>query len=41
MEPYNIELAEGAKPYHLKRPYTIPQAYSKNRQTRSRTDSKI
>ena len=21
MEPYNIELAEGAKPYHLKRPY--------------------
>ena len=27
MEPYNIELAEGAKPYHLKRSYTIPQAY--------------
>ena len=29
MEPYNIELAEGAQPYHLKRPYTIPQAYIK------------
>ena len=29
MEPYNIELAEGAKPYHLKRPYTILQAYLK------------
>ena len=29
MEPYNIELVEGAKPYHLKRTYTIPQAYLK------------
>ena len=29
MEPYNIELAEGATPYHLKRAYTIPQAYLK------------
>ena len=29
MDPYDVELAEGAKPYHLKRPYTIPQAYIK------------
>ena len=27
MEPYNIELAVGAMPYHLKRPYTIPYVY--------------
>ena len=27
MKPYNIELADGATPYHLKRPYTIPHAY--------------
>ena len=27
MEPYNIELADGATPYYLKRPYTIPHAY--------------
>ena len=29
MDPYDIELADGAKPYHLKRAYTIPQAYLK------------
>ena len=29
METYNIELTKGAKPYHLKRSYTIPQAYLK------------
>ena len=29
MDSYNIELAEGAKPYHLKRAYTVPQAYLK------------
>ena len=29
MEPYNIELVEGAKPFHLKRAYTVPQAYIK------------
>lgn len=27
MEPYDIQLVEGAKPYHLKRAYTVPQAY--------------
>ena len=29
MKTYNIELAEGATPYRLKREYTIPQAYLK------------
>jgi hypothetical protein len=29
MEPYDIELADDAKPYHLKRAYTVPQAYIK------------
>ena len=29
MEPYNIELAEGATPFHLKRACTVPQAYLK------------
>ena len=33
MEPYNIELAEGTTPYHLKRAYTIPQAYHKKNQS--------
>ena len=27
MKPYNIELADGATPYHLKISYTIPHAY--------------
>ena len=29
MDPYDIELVEGAQPFHLKRAYTIPQAYLK------------
>jgi hypothetical protein len=26
-EPYSIQLQEGAKPYHVPRPYNIPDAY--------------
>lgn len=29
MEPYDIQLVDGAKPFHLKRAYTVPQAYMK------------
>ena len=37
MEPYNIELADGATLFHLKRAYTVPQAYEQ----RTRTEAEL